>query len=105
MAGASIAAAVAMAAETPQTPTPEERVAEKSLSSPIFLEMRKAKIHTTGKDRRAAANIPGALVTKVVSKILAPRSTIDILMKSSLLAESFNHEGNWIRFVAIIPTN
>lgn len=83
MAGASVAAAVAMAAEIPQIPTPEERVAAKSRSSPIFLEMRKAMIHTTGNDRRAAANMPGALVIKDVSRTLAPRSTMAILMKNS----------------------
>ena len=105
MAGASIAAAVAMEAETPQTPTPEERVAAKLRSSPIFLEIRKAIIHTTGNERNAAASILGALVTKVVSRILAPKSTMAILMKSSPLAESFNHDGIRVTFATTIPTN
>ena len=59
-----MAAAVAIDAETPQIPTPEERVAEKFLSRPIFFEIRKANIHTTGKERKAAAKMVGALVYK-----------------------------------------
>ena len=105
IAGASIAEAVAMDAETPHTPTPEERVAAKSRSRPILLEIRKAIIHTTGNERKTATNILGALVTKVVNNILAPKSTIAVLMKSSPLAESFNHEGKRVTFVTTIPTN
>ena len=70
IAGASIAEAVAIDAETPHTPTPEERVAAKFLSRPILLEMRKAIIHTTGNERKTASNILGALVTKVVNNMV-----------------------------------
>jgi len=67
--------------------------------------MRKAIIHTTGNERKTANNILGALVTKVVNNILGPKSTIAVLMKSSPLAESFNHDGSRITFVTTIPTN
>jgi hypothetical protein len=63
----------------------------------------KAIIHTTGKDRKAAAKMVGALVTKVVSKILAPKSTIAVLINSSPLAESFSHDGTRNKFVIAIP--
>ena len=42
MAGASTAAAVAIEADTPHTPTPEDSVAEKFLSRFNFLDMRYA---------------------------------------------------------------
>lgn len=96
---------MAIEAETPHTPTPDERVAANFLSRPIFLEIRKAIIHTTGNERKAAANMPGALVTKVVNKILASRSTISILIKSSPLAEFLSHDGSRVRFAMTIPTN
>ncbi len=67
--------------------------------------MRKATTHTTGKERKAAAKMVGALVTKVVSKILAPKSTIAVFMNSSPLAESFSHEGMRNKFVITIPTS
>lgn len=35
-----MAAAVAMEADTPQTPTPEDNVADVSLSSPIFFDIK-----------------------------------------------------------------
>ena len=59
----------------------------------------------TGNERKTASNILGALVTKVVNNILAPKSTIAVLMNSSPLAESFNHDGSGVTFVTTIPTN
>src|SRR6185437_3937389 len=93
IAGASIAAAVAIDAETPQIPTPDDRVAEKFLSNPSFFEIKNATIHTTGKDTNTAANVMGALDIKDVNKIFAPKSTIAILINNSPLAEFINHVG------------
>ena len=45
----------------------------------------------------------GALVKKVASNILAPRRTIAVLINSSPLADCFNHEGIFNKFVIAIP--
>lgn len=92
-----------MEAETPHMHTPEERVAKKFLSSSNFFEIRKANIHTTGKERKTAVKMVWAFVKKVVSTILAPRSTIAVLINSSPLADRFSHEGIFIKFVITIP--
>ena len=57
MAGASTVSTVAIEADTPHTPTPEDSVAEKFLSRVNFLDMRYGAIHTTGNERKAAASI------------------------------------------------
>jgi hypothetical protein len=85
-------------------PIPNEIVAAKSLSKqPIFLERINDTIQTTGKERNAAARMLGALVKRVVKRILAPRRTIAVLIKSSALHVFLSQFGICKTFVMTKP--